>query len=85
MLMKPINALIIAPDDPGAEIIAETLKVEVLKVFDGDGFLADFFNPVRQKWVKRVPCRFAFIDNTNVFYAWLFLASKCKSAGSNII
>jgi micrococcal nuclease len=60
--MEPVITSIIAPDDPGAEIIAETLKVEVLKVFDGDGFLADFFNPVRQKWVKRVPCRFAFID-----------------------
>ena len=42
--------------------MAETLKVDVLKVFDGDGFLADFFDPVHQKRVSKIPFRFAFID-----------------------
>lgn len=53
---------IIAPDDLEAEITAETLKVKVLKVFDGDGFLANLFDPVHKKWVNRVSFRFSFID-----------------------
>src|SRR3546814_4417837 len=35
---------------------------KVQKVFDGDGFLASVWNPLRGEWVERVPFRFAFID-----------------------
>lgn len=54
--------MIIVPDDPGPAAPDEALKASVLKVFDGDGFLADVWNPFREAWVKRVPFRFAFID-----------------------
>lgn len=33
--------MIIVPDDPGAAGQDEVLKASVLKVFDGDGFLAN--------------------------------------------
>lgn len=52
----------IAPDDPGQEHLNEMLEARVLKVFDGDGFLADVWHPMREAWIERVPFRFAFID-----------------------
>ncbi len=54
--------MIIVPDDPVAAAPDEALKASVVKVFDGDGFLANVWNPFRNAWVKRVPFRFAFID-----------------------
>jgi endonuclease YncB( thermonuclease family) len=42
--------------------MSETFEAKVQKVFDGDGFLASVWNPLRRKWVERVPFRFAFID-----------------------
>ena len=54
--------MIIAPDDPGLATPEEVLKAIVVKVFDGDGFLANVWHPFREIWVKRVPFRFAFID-----------------------
>lgn len=60
--METRMALIIAPDDPGSEVLNENLTAEVMKVFDGDGFLANAWEPIRGDWVKRVPFRFAFID-----------------------
>jgi endonuclease YncB( thermonuclease family) len=53
---------IIVPDDPGSRSLEEMLEARVLKVFDGDGFLADVWHPVQAKWISRVPFRFAFID-----------------------
>lgn len=52
----------IAPDDPGHEQLSEMLEVRVLKVFDGDGFLASVWHPMQERWIERVPFRFAFID-----------------------
>src|SRR3546814_4861980 len=52
--------MIIVPDDPGSEVMSETLEAKVQKVFDGDGFLASVWNPLRGEWVERVPFRFAF-------------------------
>ena len=54
--------MIIVPDSSCAAAISETLRAEVQKVFDGDGFLARVWNPHRRKWVERVPFRLAFID-----------------------
>lgn len=54
--------MIIVPETSGAEHLGECLEAAVLKVFDGDGFLANVWNPYRQAWVLRVPFRFAFID-----------------------
>ena len=54
--------MIIAPDDPGPVAPCEVFQAEVSKVFDGDGFLAAVWKPVRQAWISRVPFRFAFID-----------------------
>ncbi|WP_118858527.1 thermonuclease family protein [Sphingomonas mesophila] len=53
---------IIAPDTP--EVVEDTdfLWAKPTKVFDGDGFAADVWHPVREKWLPRVPFRFAFID-----------------------
>lgn len=53
---------IIAPDSPGPDDIKEMLEAKVLEVFDGDGFLADIWHPIRGEWIHRVPFRFAFID-----------------------
>lgn len=53
---------ILAPDDPGPDALAEMLEAKVLKVFDGDGFLADVWHPLDNKWINRVPFRLAFID-----------------------
>jgi endonuclease YncB( thermonuclease family) len=52
----------VAPDDPGPDDLGEMLEAKVLKVFDGDGFLADVWHPTRGKWISHVPFRFAFID-----------------------
>jgi endonuclease YncB( thermonuclease family) len=49
--------LLQAPEDPGSD----TLKVPVLKVFDGDGFLTRSFVPQRQREVE-FAVRFGFID-----------------------
>lgn len=54
--------MIIAPENPEAAGDDEVFKATVVKVFDGDGFLADVWNPLRHAWVKRVPFRMAFID-----------------------
>src|SRR3546814_11666040 len=54
--------MIIVPDDPGSEVMSETLEAKVQKVFDGDGFLSRVWNPLRGEWVERVPFRFAFLD-----------------------
>ena len=54
--------MIIVPDDPGEASPLEYLKANVTKVFDGDGFMADVWNPVRNAWIGDIPFRFAFID-----------------------
>ena len=54
--------MIIVPDDPGEAGLDEVFKAVVLKVFDGDGFLATVWHPFRETWVERIPFRFAFID-----------------------
>jgi endonuclease YncB( thermonuclease family) len=54
--------MIIAPDDPGPASPEDVLLASVVKVFDGDGFLANVWHPDRQDWIQRVPFRFAFID-----------------------
>lgn len=38
------------------------MKVSVVKVFDGDGFLANVWHPFREAWIQRISFRFAFID-----------------------
>ncbi len=60
--MTPDRRIIIAPDDPGPDALNEMLEAKVLKVFDGDGFLADVWHPLHAKWISRVSFRFAFID-----------------------
>ena len=54
--------MIFVPDDPGPASPAEVLKANVVKVFDGDGFLANVWHPLREVWIPRIPFRFAFID-----------------------
>lgn len=54
--------MIIVPDDPGFATSEQVLEARVIKVFDGDGFLANVWHPYRNAWVERVPFRFAFID-----------------------
>jgi micrococcal nuclease len=54
--------MIIVPDDPVPALPEEILNANVTKVFDGDGFLANVWHPLREAWVPRVPFRFAFID-----------------------
>lgn len=53
---------IIAPDDPGAEARSQMLEAKVLKVFDGDGFLAEIPRPSDKSQIKEVSLRLAFID-----------------------
>lgn len=53
---------IIAPNAPEPEEMLEMLEAEVTKVFDGDGFLAKLWQPLRGTWLERVPFRFAYID-----------------------
>jgi micrococcal nuclease len=57
-----LRVMIIVPDDPGPALPDEFLKANVVKVFDGDGFLANVWHTLREAWVPRVPFRFAFID-----------------------
>ena len=54
--------MIIVPHDPGPASPDEVLKANVVKVLDGDGFLANIWHPVREVWVQRISFRFAFID-----------------------
>lgn len=54
--------MIIAPDEPSIATSDEVLEACVIKVFDGDGFLANVWHPHRKAWVERIPFRFAFID-----------------------
>ena len=49
--------MLIAPEEPGCE----TIRASVLKVFDGDGFLARIWNPLRNAH-QDVAVRFGFID-----------------------
>ncbi|WP_338424226.1 hypothetical protein [Sphingopyxis kveilinensis] len=49
--------MLIAPEEPGVE----TLRVPVLKVFDGDGFLSRIYHPPRGSSIE-VTIRFGFID-----------------------
>ena len=49
--------MLIAPEDPGSE----TIRVPVLKVFDGDGFLTRIDNPRRGASLE-VTIRLGFID-----------------------
>lgn len=49
--------MLIAPEEPGVE----TLRVPVLKVFDGDGFLTRIYHPRRSSSIE-VTIRFGFID-----------------------
>lgn len=49
--------MLIAPEDPGSE----TIRVPVLKVFDGDGFLTRIDNP-RRRASFEVTIRLGFID-----------------------
>lgn len=54
--------MIIVPDGSCCSTADETIRVEVQKVFDGDGFLARAWNPHRRAWVERIPFRLAFVD-----------------------
>ena len=54
--------MIIVPDDSGPTSSDEVLEANVIKVFDGDGFLANLWDPLREIWVQRISFRFAFID-----------------------
>ena len=54
--------MIIVPDEPEEAGPEDVFRAQVQKVFDGDGFLAKIWNPLRECWVERVPSRFAFID-----------------------
>lgn len=54
--------MIIVPHIGGTESLGELVQAHVLKVFDGDGFLARIWDPYRKLWMERVACRLAFID-----------------------
>jgi micrococcal nuclease len=54
--------MIIVPETPPEATAAEYFRASVEKVFDGDGFLAKVWNPIKGKWIDGVPFRFAFID-----------------------
>lgn len=54
--------MIIVPETPSHGPLDDGFRANVVKVFDGDGFLADLWNPYREAWVPRIPFRFAFID-----------------------
>lgn len=47
--------MIIVPDDPGPASPLEYFKATVTTVFDGDGFMADAWNPMRGVWVRGLP------------------------------
>jgi hypothetical protein len=50
-MTRPTHSPIIAPDNPGPEVLAQMMQVEVTKVFDGDGFLARVWHPLKNEWV----------------------------------
>lgn len=54
--------MIIVPDSPTPATSDEVLQVHVVKVFDGDGFLANIWKPFGKACGPRIPFRFAFID-----------------------
>lgn len=54
--------MIIVPDGRYAGASDLAVRVEVQRVFDGDGFLGKAWNPGRGAWVDRIPFRLAFID-----------------------
>ena len=54
--------LFIAPTTLSSIDFETAIKAKVSKVFDGDGFLAEVWHPIRKRWIARVPFRFAFID-----------------------
>lgn len=60
--METQSRFIIAPDTPEPDDMKEMLEAKVSEVFDGDGFLAEVWHPLRGEWIKRIPFRFAFID-----------------------
>jgi endonuclease YncB( thermonuclease family) len=60
--MELQKRFVLVPDDPGPDELREMLEAKVVRVFDGDGFLADVWHPSQAKWINRVPFRFAFID-----------------------
>src|SRR3546814_6380078 len=72
--------MIIVPDDPRSEVMSETLDGKVKKVFDGDGFLASVWNPLRGDWVERVTFRFAFIDAPDRKSTRLNSSHQCASS-----
>ena len=49
--------MIIVPDDPGFATSEEVLEARVVRVFDGDGFLANVWHPERCTWVNSIPFR----------------------------
>jgi micrococcal nuclease len=54
--------MIIVPDDPGPASLEEVWTANVVKVHDGDGFLANVWHPLREVWGQRFQFRLAFID-----------------------
>ena len=54
--------MIIAPCTLKPASADAVYQAKVQRVFDGDGFLADVWHPIRQSWISRIPFRFAFID-----------------------
>ena len=54
--------MFIVPDNPGVAPPDEVFTASVVKIFDGDGFLANVWDPFREIWVPRISFRFAFID-----------------------
>ena len=54
--------MFIVPDNPSPAEMDDVFTASVVKVFDGDGFLANVWDPSGAAWVPRIPFRFAFID-----------------------
>lgn len=52
--------MIYAPSEPDPD--EDLLKIEVTRVFDGDGFLANVWHPLRNAWVPKIAVRLAYID-----------------------
>ena len=65
--------MLIVPEEPDGE----TLRVQVLKVFDGDGFLSRLTLPHRQDHVE-VAVRMGFIDAQK----WLNRAASKRAISS---
>lgn len=53
---------IIVPESLAPDEDADMLEARVLRVFDGDGFLASAWQGSEERCVRAVPFRFAFID-----------------------